>query len=191
MKVAIGLRNPGPDYAGTRHNIGLEVIERLLVRHGERLKRGPLRVRAEVGEIRLGGDRMVVAAPLSFMNEAGGPVRSVLNHYKVDPVETIIVHDDIDLAFGRLRLQIGGGTGGHNGLKSVEKALGTRDFVRLKIGVGRPPQHVDAADHVLARFSKTERAQLDLLVEDAGDIIELWVSDPARAQEQAARRLPE
>ncbi len=190
MKVVIGLRNPGPDYTGTRHNVGFEVASALVNRNAERFKRGPLRVRAEIGEVRVAGERVVVAVPMSFMNETGGPVSAVLKYYKADSSDLIVLHDDIDLAFGRLRLQRGGGAGGHNGIRSVEKALATGEFDRLKIGVGRPPGRVDAADHVLARFTKAERTEVDLMVEDGVDVIERWVEDPARAQEMAARRLP-
>lgn len=188
MKVVIGLRNPGPDYAGTRHNIGWEVVSVLVGRHAARFKRGPARIRAELAEIRLDGEQVTLAAPLSYMNESGGPVRALLSYYKVELDDLLVVHDDIDLGFGRLRIQIGGGTGGHNGLRSLERSLGTRDFARLKVGVGRPPGTVDAADHVLARFSKTERSEVDLQIQDAADVVERWVSDPARAQEQAAHR---
>jgi peptidyl-tRNA hydrolase, PTH1 family len=190
MRLAIGLRNPGPDYAGTRHNIGLEVIAVVLRRHGARLKRGPLRVRAELAEVGLAAERLMLAAPLSFMNQAGGAVKSVLAYHKIALGDLLVVHDDIDLAFGRLRVQNGGGTGGHNGLRSIEGSLGSREFARLKIGIGRPPGEADPADFVLSRFSKTERSEVDLLLEDAADVIERWVTDPVRAQEQAAHRLP-
>ena len=102
----------------------------------------------------------------------------------------LVLHDDIDLPFGRLRLQEGGGTGGHNGLKSLEKSLGTREFSRLKIGVGRPPGRQDPAEYVLKRFSNTERNEVDLQVEDAADVVETWLGDPRRAQEMAAHRQP-
>lgn len=190
MKLVIGLRNPGPDYAGTRHNIGYESILTLARRQGGRFKRGPSRVRCEIAEVGEGGRRLMLAAPTTYMNEAGGAVKALMVYHKVPPTGLLIVHDDIDLAFGRLRLQNGGGTGGHNGLKSIEGALGTREFARLKIGVGRPPGTVDPADYVLSRFSSTERVEMDLVVEDAADIIVQWVVDPKRAQEQAAHRVP-
>lgn len=190
MNVVIGLRNPGPDYAGTRHNIGFEAVQVVARRHGGRFKRGPSRVRAEVAEVGRSDLRLMLAAPTSYMNDAGGAVRAVLTYHKVSPEVLLIVHDDIDLGFGRLRLQNGGGTGGHNGLKSIEAALGTKEFARLKIGVGRPPEGVDPADYVLSRFSRRERAEMDLVVEDAADVIEKWVVDPRRAQELAAHRVP-
>jgi aminoacyl-tRNA hydrolase len=104
------------------------------------------------------------------------------------PVDLLVVHDDIDLGFARLRLQVGGGSGGHNGIRSLERSLGTRDFARLKVGVGRPPGRMDPADYVLKRFGKDERTEMDIVVADAADVIEQWLDDPARAQEQAARR---
>lgn len=191
MSVVIGLRNPGPDYAGTRHNIGYEAILAVASRHGGRFKRGPSRVRSEVAEVGEGGRRLMLVAPTTFMNDAGGAVKALVAYHKAPPAELLIVHDDIDLGFGRLRLQNGGGTGGHNGLKSIEGALGTREFARLKIGVGRPPGTMDPADYVLSRFNRAERAEMDLLVEDAADVIEQWVVDPKRAQEQAAHRVPD
>jgi PTH1 family peptidyl-tRNA hydrolase len=122
------------------------------------------------------------------MNESGRVVRSVLDYWKVATVDLLVVHDDIDLAFGRLRLQVAGGTGGHNGVRSVERSLGTRDFSRLKLGVGRPPGSVTPADHVLRPFTKEERPEVGLLVDDAADVVEEWVQDRARAQEMAAHR---
>jgi PTH1 family peptidyl-tRNA hydrolase len=191
LSVVVGLRNPGPGYEGTRHNVGYEVIDLVVRRHGGRFKRGPLRVRAEIAELRHDGARLVAAAPLSFMNESGGPVRLVLDYHKVAIERLLVVHDDIDLPFGRLRLQVGGGTGGHNGLRSIERSLATRDWARLKIGVGRPPERMDPADFVLERFSRAERKEVDLLVEDAADVVERWLDDPVRAQVQAAHRRPE
>jgi PTH1 family peptidyl-tRNA hydrolase len=188
MHVIVGLRNPGADYDGTRHNVGFEVLATLAARYGGRFKRGPLRVRVELADLRIGPERAVLAVPISYMNESGVPVRSVLDYHKVDSSRLLVVHDDIDLAFGRLRLQVGGGSGGHNGLKSIERALGTRDWTRLKLGVGRPPGDTDPADFVLKRFSKAERPEVDLQVEDAADVAEKWLTDPPRAQEMAAHR---
>lgn len=188
-KVVVGLRNPGSEYDGTRHNVGVEVIAEAGRRHGLRFSRGPLRVRCELAEGRIGEHRVVLAGPLSYMNEAGGPVASLLAYYKAQaPTDLLVVHDDIDLGFARLRLQVGGGSGGHNGIRSLERSLGTRDFARLKLGVGRPPGRMDPADYVLKRFGKDERTEMDIVVADAADVIEQWLDDPARAQEQAARR---
>jgi PTH1 family peptidyl-tRNA hydrolase len=186
VPVICGLRNPGAQYQGTRHNIGYEVIRALASRHQAHLKRGPLRVRAEIA--RLVQPEVLLMAPMTFMNESGRAVRAVLSYYKIEASDLLVVHDDIDLDFGRLRIQVGGGSGGNNGIRSVEAHLGHRDFSRLKIGVGRPPGSKQAAGHVLANFSKAEREEAVLLVEDAADVVERWLVDRARAQEMAAHR---
>jgi PTH1 family peptidyl-tRNA hydrolase len=135
-----------------------------------------------------GDSRVLYAVPTTYMNESGRAVRALLDYYKLSPQSILVVHDDIDLPFGRLRLQVGGGSGGNNGVRSIESALGTGDFSRLKLGVGRPPGQMDPADYVLRRFTKEERAEVDLMIEDAADVVELWPKDPARAQELAALR---
>ena len=188
MKVVVGLRNPGSEYVGTRHNIGAEVLAEVARRAGERFKAKTMRTRSEIAEARVAGEKVVLAAPLSFMNESGGPVSATLRHVKADVADLLVIHDDIDLDFGRLRLQVGGGSGGHNGIRSLEKSLGTREFSRLKVGVGRPPGRQDPADFVLRRFGSKERPEADLIVSDAADVVERWVVDPLRAQELAAHR---
>jgi len=170
--VVAGLRNPGPDYQGTRHNVGYEVVTKVAERAGVDLGRAPSRVPAQVAIL----PSCVLAAPVTFMNDSGRAVRAVLDYWKVSPADMLVVHDDIDLAFGRLRLQVGGGSGGHN------------DYSRLKLGVGRPPGSMDPAAYVLQRFSKAERAEVDLVVEEAADVVETWFTDRARAQEMAAHR---
>lgn len=187
-RVVVGLRNPGSEYEGSRHNLGAEVIDELVRRHDLRIKRSSLRVRSEVADGRVAGHRVILAMPLSFMNQSGGPVSSILKYHKAPADQMLVLHDDIDLPFGRLRLQVGGGTGGHNGLRSLERSLGTREFNRLKMGVGRPPGSMDPAAFVLRRFSKSERAEIDILVQDAADVVEVWLDDPDRAQEMAAHR---
>ncbi len=152
------------------------------------LGRAPSRVSAQVATVGLGAERMLLAAPITFMNESGRAVRSVLDYWKVDPSDLLVIHDDIDLPFGRLRVQVGGGTGGHNGIRSVDRSLGTREFSRLKFGVGRPPGQMDPASFVLQRFSKAERAEVEVAIADAADVVEAWVTDRARAQEMAALR---
>lgn len=190
VKLVVGLRNPGSEYEGTRHNVGAEVLLSLARRHDGRFKRGPLRVRCELSDIRVGDQRVMLVAPMSYMNESGGAVKAVLEYHRTDLGEVLVIHDDIDLDFGRLRLQVGGGMGGHNGLRSMERSLGTRDFSRLKVGVGRPPGRQDPAKYVLERFSKEQRGEVDLQVEDAADVVEKWLTDPQRAQEMAAHRRP-
>lgn len=188
VRVVAGLRNPGSDYEGTRHNVGHEVVARVAARSEESLGRAPSRVRGMLSQIGAGEDRTVLFAPNTFMNESGQAVRSVLVYHKVDPADLLVVHDDIDLDFGRLRLQVGGGSGGHNGIKSIEQSLGTQEFSRLKVGVGRPPGSMAPADYVLRRFSKSERADVDVMVEDAADVVDAWLEDRSRAQEMAALR---
>lgn len=188
MRVIVGLRNPGPDYDCTRHNIGFEVVDRVIDRASDRLGKAPSRVRGLVAQSGAGDDRTLFFVPNTFMNESGGAVRAALAYYKVGPEEVLVIHDDIDLPFGRLRLQVAGGSGGHNGIRSLEKALGTKEFSRLKFGVGRPPGSMDPADYVLRPFTKKERPEVDVMVEDAADIVELWSTDRERAQEQATLR---
>lgn len=188
VRVVVGLRNPGPDYSTTRHNVGYEVLERALQRSGQKLGRAPSRLRGQSAQVGVGEPRTLFFVPNTFMNESGGPVNAVLAYHGATPSDLLVLHDDIDLPFGRLRLQVGGGSGGHNGVRSVEKALGTKDFSRLKIGVGRPPGSMDPADYVLRPFTKKERPEVDLIVEDAAVVVELWLTDRVRAQEQAALR---
>ena len=186
--LVVGLRNPGPDYEGTRHNAGYEVVARVLQRQGARLGRAPTRVRAQIARVGAGGDRFLVAAPVTYMNDSGRAVRSLLDYFGLSIEDMLVVHDDIDLPFGRLRVQIGGGSGGNNGVRSIERALGTNEFSRLKLGVGRPPGEMDPADYVLRPFSKTERGEVEVIFEDAADVVEQWLSDPVKAQERAALR---
>jgi len=188
MHLVVGLRNPGADYEGTRHNVGSEVVERLLERAGTPPGRAPSRISGAIAHTGVGDHRTLFLLPFTFMNESGRVVRSTLDYYKLEPAHLLVIHDDIDLPFGRLRLQFSGGSGGHNGVRSLERALGTKDFSRLKVGVGRPPDSQDPADYVLRPFSKAERPEVDLIVEDAADVVEGWLEDRERAQEQAALR---
>ncbi len=190
VKAVVGLRNPGLEYVGTRHNVGFEVVEVLCAHHRVTLSSGPSRVRAEVGDYRLGSERVVLGAPQAFMNDSGPPVASMLSYFKVDVDDVLVIHDDIDLPFGRLKVQFGGGNAGHNGLRSVERSLGTNEFARLKVGVGRPPGRMDPAAYVLKRFSGDERLEIDFLVDDAADVVDEWVTDPIRAQQTAGSRRP-
>ncbi len=188
MRIVVGLRNPGADYEGTRHNVGAEVVERVLSRLDQTPGRAPSRVSGAIAQIGVGEDRTVFLLPYVFMNESGRVVRSALDYYKLATDDLLVVHDDIDLPFGRLRLQVAGGSGGHNGIRSVESSLGTKEFSRLKVGVGRPPGSQDPAGYVLRPFAKSERPEVDLMVEDAADVVIRWLEDRERAQELAARR---
>jgi peptidyl-tRNA hydrolase, PTH1 family len=173
--LVVGLGNPGPKYADTRHNVGFAVVERLAARAGERFKAH--RGLADVAETRLAGTRVVLAKPRSYMNVSGGPVASVLKYYGVDPGSLVVVHDDLDLGFGTIRVKLGGGEGGHNGLRSISQSLGTRDYLRARFGIGRPPGRQDPADFVLRRFSSAERTEVELAVELCADAVEALLSD--------------
>jgi PTH1 family peptidyl-tRNA hydrolase len=188
VRLVAGLRNPGSDYAGTRHNVGFEVVRMVAERAGEDFKRGPSRVRGMIAQVGVGDDRTLLLAPTTFMNESGQSVSSALSYHKLGPDDLLVVHDDIDLPFGRLRLQVAGGSGGHNGIRSLERSLGTKDFSRLKVGVGRPPGSMDPADYVLRPFSKSERSEVEMMIEDAADVVEAWFEDRDRAQEMATLR---
>jgi peptidyl-tRNA hydrolase, PTH1 family len=173
--LVVGLGNPGSRYAATRHNAGFLVVELLAERIGGSFKTH--RARADVLEGRLAGHSVVLAKPKSFMNESGGPVVSVARFYKV-PVEQItVVHDELDLPFGALRLKRGGGEGGHNGLRSLVSALGSKEFARVRFGVGRPPGRLDPADFVLREFASAERKELPFLVDRAADAVESLVAN--------------
>lgn len=152
----------------------------------EKLGRGPLRVHGQIATSGFGDSKVVYLAPNRFMNESGDSVRAAALYYKVVAADLLVIHDDIDLPFGRLRIQVGGGSGGHNGIRSLARALGTKEFSRLKVGVGRPPGSVDPATFVLKPFSRKERPDVDLMVASAADVVEMWLEDRPRAQEKAA-----
>ncbi|MDQ2708236.1 MAG: aminoacyl-tRNA hydrolase [Actinomycetota bacterium] len=176
--LVVGLGNPGPKYFDTRHNVGFAVVERLAERAGERFRahKGSGNT-ADTAEARLDGRRVVLAKPRSYVNLSGGPVAGVLRWFGVAATELVVVHDDLDLGFGAVRLKRGGGEGGHNGLRSVSQSLGTRDYLRVRFGIGRPPGRQDPADFVLRRFSAGERSELDLAVELAADAVQALLAD--------------
>ncbi|TYP86222.1 aminoacyl-tRNA hydrolase [Blastococcus xanthinilyticus] len=169
----VGLGNPGPGYAGNRHNVGAMVLEELARRAGVRLAAGKgARARALSGEGRLAGRRVVLAQPLTYMNESGGPVRGLLDYHKLAAEQLVVLHDELDIPFSAVRLKRGGGEGGHNGLRSISRSAGTKDYLRVRVGIGRPPGRQDPADFVLKDFSGTERKELELLVVEAADAAE-------------------
>lgn len=180
--LVVGLGNPGPAYAGHRHNIGYLVVEELARRVGGRF-RAHRSGRAEVLEGRLGAPgsdgaaRLVLARPRSFMNEVGGPVKALSGFYRIPPDRLVAVHDELDLPFGSLRVKLGGGDNGHNGLRSLRSSLGTGDFYRVRSGIGRPPGRQDVADFVLSDYAKAERSELPLEIVRAADAVESLVSD--------------
>ncbi|MEU7926248.1 aminoacyl-tRNA hydrolase [Micromonospora sp. NPDC049801] len=171
--LVVGLGNPGREYAGNRHNVGFMVAELLAGRVGARFGRHKRAV-AEVAEGRLGfgGPKLVLVKPLTYMNLSGGPVAALSQFYKVPPAQVVAVHDELDIEFGQVRIKFGGGEGGHNGLRSMSKSLGTKDYVRVRFGVGRPPGRQDPADYVLSDFGAAERKELDFLVDRAADVVE-------------------
>ncbi|GGK67532.1 peptidyl-tRNA hydrolase [Planomonospora parontospora] len=171
--LVVGLGNPGPEYAGNRHNAGFMVLDELAARAGGRFKAH--RSRAEVLEGRLAGAPAVLAKPLSFMNLSGGPVKALADFYKVDPARVVVVHDELDVPYGALRAKLGGGDNGHNGLKSITKSLATRDYLRVRFGIGRPPGRMDTAAYVLRDFATAERKDLAFLVDRAADVVESLV----------------
>jgi PTH1 family peptidyl-tRNA hydrolase len=180
--LVVGLGNPGPGYAGNRHNVGAMVLDELAERAGIRLAPGKgARSRAVSGEGRLAGRRVVLARPLTYMNESGGPVRGLLDYHSIDPSDLVVVHDELDIGFASVRLKLGGGEGGHNGLRSITRALGTKDYLRVRVGIGRPPGRQDPADFVLKDFSSTERKELALLLVEAADAAELLLSSGLEA----------
>jgi PTH1 family peptidyl-tRNA hydrolase len=186
-RLVVGLRNPGSRYDGTRHNVGAEVV--IAAVPEATFKRARLGIRADIAEIRLGEIRTVLALPRTFMNECGQAVAPLVRYERVDGDRMLIVHDDIDLPFGRLRVQLGGGAGGHNGIRSLVGSLDTKEFWRLKVGVGRPPSRVDPADFVLGRFAKVERAAIDDTIARGVSVLDTFARDGGDAARQFAGEL--
>ena len=178
--LIVGLGNPGPEYANNRHNVGFMVADLLAERIGGKFKRAG-KAQAQVLEGRIGAPgpasrRVVLVKPTSFMNLSGGPVNALRDFYKVPLANVVAVHDELDIDYGTLRLKLGGGDNGHNGLKSMTKAMGP-DYHRVRFGIGRPPGRMQVADFVLKDFSSTERKELDFLVDRATDSVECLVSE--------------
>lgn len=183
--IVVGLGNPGPRYAGNRHNVGAMVLAELAERTSSRLKAH--KARAAAAQARLGalpGTAVVLAVPSCYMNESGGPVSALLKFYSATPDQLVVVHDELDIEAGTVRLKKGGGEGGHNGLRSVSTSLGTRDYLRVRVGIGRPPGRMDPADFVLRDFSTTERKDLPFLLGDAADAAEMVVAQGLLATQQ-------
>jgi PTH1 family peptidyl-tRNA hydrolase len=171
--LVAGLGNPGPAYAGNRHNVGFMVADLLAERVGGRFK--VHKSRAEIVEGRIGGFpglRVVLAKPMTFMNNSGAPLSVLRDFFKVPPENIVVIHDELDIPFGTLRLKCGGGDNGHNGLRSISRLIGTRDYLRVRFGIGRPPGRQDPADYVLKDFSAAERKELPFLIDRAADAAE-------------------
>ncbi|MFF9408753.1 aminoacyl-tRNA hydrolase [Streptomyces anandii] len=178
--LIVGLGNPGPEYAMNRHNVGFMVVDLLADRIGGRFKRAG-KAQAQVVEGRIGppgpdSRRVVLVKPMSYMNLSGGPVNALRDFYKVPLANIVAVHDELDIDYGVLRLKLGGGDNGHNGLKSMTKAMGP-DYHRVRFGIGRPPGRMQVADYVLKDFSSTERKELDYFVDRAADSVECLLAE--------------
>jgi len=177
--LVVGLGNPGPKYAGNRHNVGFHVLDLLAERAGGRFKAH--KGRADVVEGRLAGRRAVLAKPSSYMNESGGPVASLRDFFKVPVERIVVVHDELDIPFGTIRMKRGGGDNGHNGLRSLTKSLGSKEYLRVRWGIGRPPGRQDPADFVLKDFTAAERKELPFLVDRAADAVEALLANGLEA----------
>ena len=184
--LIVGLGNPGPEYAGNRHNVGVMVIEEIARRTSSTLKAH--KAQALGASVRLpqpsgapGGPAAIIARPTTYMNVSGGPVKSLMNFFKVPVEKLIVIHDELDIDFADVRLKKGGGEGGHNGLRSISSALGTKDYLRVRVGIGRPPGRQDVAGFVLKDFNATEKKELPFLIDDAADatqtLVDLGLAD--------------
>lgn len=170
LALIVGLGNPGASYAGNRHNVGFMVLDELARRVGGRFTSH--KAGADLLEARLAGRRVIMARPRSFMNVSGPAVAGTARYFKIPATDVVVVHDDLDLDYGVLKLKRGGGEGGHNGLRSISACLGSKDYLRVRFGIGRPPGRMDPADFVLRDFSPAQRRELDLLVDRGADAVE-------------------
>ena len=171
--LVVGLGNPGAEYARTRHNVGADAVALLADRHGGRLRSGLRNDRALVDDVRLGSVRVALAFPQTFYNDSGLAVAALVRRHDIDDLHRlVVVHDELDLPPGRMKLKVGGGLAGNNGLRSIKAHLHSDDFVRIRIGVGKPPGRQQGADHVLRGPGKAERAELDVVIEEAADAVE-------------------
>ncbi len=182
--LVVGLGNPGPQYELTRHNVGQLVVDELAERRREQFSSHRANARVAETWLRPGAAKLVLAKPNSYMNVSGGPVSALAKYYGVDAEHIVIVHDELDIPFDTVKLKIGGGHGGHNGVRDVAKALGTPEFPRVRVGIGRPPGRQDPADWVLNPFGAADRAQLPLMLSDAADAVELLIDDGLVAAQQ-------
>lgn len=182
--LVAGLGNPGPGYAHNRHNVGQMAVDELASRVGGKFKTHSSRAQILEGRLGIGGPRLILAKPMSFMNLSGGPVANLVKFFGIDVGHVIAVHDEIDVPFDTVKIKRGGGEGGHNGLRDISKALGTKDYLRVRVGVGRPPGRMETADYVLRDFSKDEKKDLPFLVDTAADAVEELVKNGLEAAER-------
>ena len=182
--LIVGLGNPGTQYQGNRHNVGQMVLDELAGRIGAGFKTHKARAQVLEGRLGIGGPRVVLAKPMSYMNVSGGPVSSLAGFYGIAADHVVAVHDEIDIPFNTVKLKLGGGEGGHNGLRDISKALGTKDYLRVRVGVGRPPGRMDTADYVLRDFGTAEKKELPFLLDDAADAVESLLKEGLTAAQQ-------
>ncbi|WP_077490270.1 aminoacyl-tRNA hydrolase [Sinomonas mesophila] len=183
--LVVGLGNPGPEYSQNRHNVGQMVLDELAGRVGGRFaSHKGARAAVLEGRLGIGGPRVVLAKPLTYMNVSGGPASALAKYYGISPDHVVAVHDELDIPFNTVRLKLGGGEGGHNGLRDISKALGTKDYLRVRVGVGRPPGRMDAADFVLRDFGAAERKELPFLLDEAADAAEMLLTEGLPAAQQ-------
>jgi PTH1 family peptidyl-tRNA hydrolase len=176
MWLVVGLGNPGTQYRGTRHNVGFLILDELLARRqlAARTKMG-----ADIVEGQVEGERVVFCKPMEFMNVSGNSVARIAQFWKIPPERTVVAHDDLDLAFGRMKLAVGGGAGGHNGVRSIISGSGSADFFRVRVGINRPPPGHDSAGYVLTAFTPAEREELPVIVARAADAVETVIAQGA------------
>ena len=182
--LIVGLGNPGPRYELTRHNVGQLVVDELAARRGESFRAHKANARVAETWLRPGGAKLILAKPNTFMNVSGGPVAGLAKFYDIEPERVVVVHDELDIPFDTIKLKIGGGPGGHNGVRDVAKALDTAEFARVRVGIGRPSGRQDPADWVLDPFGASERKNLPILVGDAADAVEQLVAEGLLAAQQ-------
>ncbi|VXC61436.1 Peptidyl-tRNA hydrolase [Arthrobacter sp. 9AX] len=182
--LIVGLGNPGAQYQGNRHNVGQMVLDELAGRVGAGFRTHKARAQVVEGRLGIGGPRVVLAKPMSYMNVSGGPVSALANFYGIEAGHVVAVHDEIDIPFNTVKLKLGGGEGGHNGLRDISKALGTKDYLRVRVGVGRPPGRMDTADYVLRDFGTAELKELPFLLDESADAVELLLRDGLLAAQQ-------
>ncbi|GAB11302.1 peptidyl-tRNA hydrolase [Gordonia araii NBRC 100433] len=184
MKLVIGLGNPGPRYEKTRHNIGAMVVDRLAAAHGARWSTHK-RSGAETASINLAGEPVLLGKSRTYMNDCGRHLGPLAKFYSIDPADIVVAHDELDIDFGQVRLKRGGGEGGHNGLRSLSAALGTRDYARVRLGIGRPPGRQDPAEFVLKPFPSRDRDAVELLIGNGADATELLIGHGLEAAQNA------
>ena len=182
--LVVGLGNPGPGYSRNRHNIGQMVLDDLASRVGGNFKTHKSRAQILEGRLGIGGPRVILAKPLTYMNLSGGPVSALSKFFDIPASNVVAVHDEIDIPFNTIKLKSGGGEGGHNGLRDMSRALGTKDYFRVRVGVGRPPGRMETADYVLKDFPPVEAKELPFLIGDAADAVELLLTEGLTAAQQ-------